>query len=78
MNAISSTGGRLEPDPVVHCIAQALAACDITFGRLNAHVPEQELDLLQFAAGLVAQPSARAAQIVRAQLRLGRTPHRRL
>ena len=31
-------------------------------------MPKQELDLIQFAAGYVAQPSASAAQVVRSEL----------
>jgi hypothetical protein len=37
---------RLKADVVVHGIPQSLFAAQIPFGRLDADVPEQELNLL--------------------------------
>ena len=41
---------------------------EVALGRLNRDVPEEELDLVQFAAGEVAQSSTGASQIVRPPL----------
>jgi hypothetical protein len=61
----SQLGTRLESDSVVHGVSQPLLASEIAFCRLDAHVPEQKLNLLEFAAGLMAQSGARATEIVR-------------
>ena len=37
----------------------------IPLGRLNGYVPEEELNLLQFAAGRMAQPGTGPSEIVR-------------
>ena len=39
-----------DPDGVVDGVSQPLLAPQIALGRLNADVPEQELNLLQFPA----------------------------
>ena len=48
----------LKPDVVLGCILQTLFAARIALGGLNTEVPQQELYLLEFASGLVAQTSA--------------------
>jgi hypothetical protein len=54
----------LEAKFVINGIAQSLLAPEIALRGLHADVPEQELDLVEFAAGQVAQTGARAAEIV--------------
>jgi len=41
--------------------AQFLLAAEISFGRLHRDVPEQKLNLLQFASGEVAQAGTTTA-----------------
>ena len=52
--------GRLdaEGEPIIHRSSQILLASDVSFGGLNGRMPQQELDLFQFAACGVAQPRA--------------------
>lgn len=57
--------GGLDSDSIVDGVPEPLLAAQISFGRLNADVPEQKLDLLQFSAGLVTQACARSAKVVR-------------
>jgi len=55
---------RLEADVVVDGIPQSLFAAQIPFGRLDANVPEQELNLFEFSSSLVTQARACAAKVV--------------
>ena len=75
-----SRGIRFNADAVVHRVPELLLAPEVALGGLNRHVPKEELDLVQFAAGEVTQPRTRASQIVRRQLgdaRLGgRVPNK--
>jgi len=52
----SVTSVRFDADMIVHSVAKALLAAEIPLSRLDAHVTEQKLNLLQFAAGFVAEP----------------------
>jgi len=45
-------------------IAEVLFASQVTLRRLDRNMAKQELDLLQFATSLVAQPSAGSPKIV--------------
>jgi hypothetical protein len=45
---------RLNPDFVIDGTLNPLFAAEISFGCLDRHVAEQELDLLQFSASGVA------------------------
>jgi hypothetical protein len=56
---------RLDADRIVDRIPESLFAPQIALSRLNADVPEQELNLLQFSARFVAQAGARAAEVMR-------------
>src|SRR5262249_44136581 len=58
---------RLNADAVVNSAPKALLAPQVSLGRFHRNVPQQELDLLQFAAGGVAQAGAGAPTIVRRQ-----------
>jgi hypothetical protein len=60
----SAAGLRLYANPIVHRSANPLFAAEITFGCLDRHVAEQELDLLQLSAGGMAQLRARAPQVM--------------
>jgi hypothetical protein len=48
---IESSGIRLDAQAVVHRAPKLLLAPEVALGRLNRDVPEEELDLVQFAAG---------------------------
>jgi hypothetical protein len=48
---------------IVYCNPKPLLAAEVSLGRLNAHVAEKELNLLQFTACHVTQPCASASQI---------------
>src|SRR5215467_10119092 len=58
---------RLNADAVVNSAPKALFAPQVSLGRFHRNVPQQELDLLQFAAGGVAQAGTGAPTIVRRQ-----------
>ena len=58
-----SSGIRFDAQPVVHSDAELLLASEVALSRLDRHVAEQELDLIEFAAGDVAQPGTGAAEI---------------
>ena len=60
---------RLDAQPVVYGVPKLLFAPEVALGRLDRDVPEQKLDLVQFAAGQVAQSRTGASQVVRSQLR---------
>lgn len=65
-------GGRLHrgfnADSVVHCGANTLFGSQIAFGSLNRQVSKEQLNLLEFPAGALAQTGARTTQIVRRKL----------
>src|SRR5260370_39969803 len=54
---------------VVDGAAQILLTTEVTLGRLDRDVPEQELDLIQFSAGKMAEPGTTATEVVRCQFR---------
>jgi hypothetical protein len=58
----------LQAEIVVDRMAEFLLAAQVTLGRLNRCVAEQELDLFQLSARQVAQPGARAPQIMRGKV----------
>jgi len=41
----------LDPEPIVDGIPQLLFASQVAFRRLNRNVPEEELNLIEFASG---------------------------
>lgn len=57
----------LDAEPV-HGVSKLLFAPKVALSRLDRDVPEEELDLVQFAAGQVAQACACPTQIVWRQL----------
>jgi hypothetical protein len=57
-----------EAELVVHCEPQLLFTPEIAFRRFNRDMPEQELDLFEFATGEMTKSGACAPQVVRSQL----------
>ena len=55
---------RIEADFIVNRISEPLLAAKVSLRRLHAHMTQQELDLLKFPAGLMAQTGACAPKIV--------------
>ena len=55
-------------DPVVRRVNQILLCAEVSFGRLHRCVAQQQLDLLQFAAGCPAHFRARATIMPHAAL----------
>jgi hypothetical protein len=47
-----------DADVIIYRNPKLLFAAEVPLGRLNTHVSEQELDLLQLATGDVAQTGA--------------------
>ena len=64
----SSRRGRFEADLVVDRISESLLAAQVAFRRLNAHVAQQELNLLRLPASLMTEAGASASQIVRGNI----------
>ena len=58
---------------VIDSIPQSLFAAEISFSRLDADVPQQELNLFEFSPGLVTQARACPAKIVRRNVRQSAT-----
>ena len=54
----NASGFRLDSDTVIHRRCNPLGAAEITLGGLHGNVPKKKLNLLQFAAGGAAEPSA--------------------
>jgi hypothetical protein len=65
---VASRGIRFNAHPVVHRVPELLFAPEVALGCLNRDVPEEELDLVQFAPGQVTQAGTGTSQIVRASL----------
>ena len=53
-----------QADLVIDGTPKPLLAAQVPLRRLHRHVPQQELDLLQLAAGGVAEPRAGSTTIV--------------
>jgi hypothetical protein len=52
---------RLKANVVVHGIPQPLFTAEIPFGRLDGHMPEQKLDLVELTAGQMTEAGTCAA-----------------
>jgi hypothetical protein len=59
---------RLDPDPVIYSAADSLLASQIPLRGLNRNVPEQELNLFEFAASGLAESRAGPAKIMRGKV----------
>src|SRR3974377_440691 len=57
----------LNAEAVIDSVPMLLLAPEVPFCRLDRDVPEQELDLIQFAAGQMAQTGTGATQIMRSE-----------
>jgi hypothetical protein len=62
------SGCGLDTDLVVHGRRNPLSATEITLCRLDRHVPEEELDLLQFASSGAAESGTSPAKVVRREV----------
>ena len=58
-------GSRLDAKTVIDSRPNALLASEVSFGRLNRDVPEQELNLLQLATRKMAESSTCPPEVVR-------------
>jgi hypothetical protein len=58
------SGFRLDSDTVIHRRCNPLGAAEISLGGLDGNVPKKKLNLLQFAVGGAAEPSATSTKIV--------------
>jgi hypothetical protein len=63
-----SSGTGFDSQSVVHGNPELLLASEVAFGCLDGDVAEQELDLIQFTAGEMAETGAGAPQVVWSQL----------
>ena len=61
----NSSGFSLDSDTVIHRRCNPLGTAEITLGGLYGNMPKKKLNLLQFAAGGAAKPSATSSEIVR-------------
>jgi len=58
---------RFQPDPIVDRVAETLFAAQISLRCLHRDLSQQELNLLQFTAGLMAKASASSTKVVRSE-----------
>ena len=63
-----SSGTGFDSQSVVYGNPELLLASEVAFGCLDGDVAEQELDLIQFTTGEMAETGAGAPQVVRSQL----------
>src|SRR4051794_9666347 len=61
----SRQNSRLDSDSVIHRGRNPLVATEVTFRGLYGDVAQKKLNLLQFASGGAAEPSATSTEIVR-------------
>ncbi len=55
----------LDADQVVDRVSKTLLTAKIPLGRLDGHVAQQELNLVQFPAGIAAQAGTSPSEVVR-------------
>ena len=58
----------LDPDVIVDGDPELLFAAEVSLGRFDGAMSEQELDLLKLAARYVAQAGARSPAVMRRQI----------
>jgi hypothetical protein len=63
-----SSGTGFDSQSVVYGNPELLLASKVAFGCLDGDVAEQELDLIQFTAGEMAETGAGAPRVVRSEL----------
>ena len=68
--------GHLQLDRIIRSVNDILLRPQIALRRLHRRVPEQHLDLLQFAAGSATQFCSRPPAIMRRDSRAGTQIHR--
>jgi hypothetical protein len=59
---------RFNPELVIDGTAEFLLATKVALRGLDRYISEQELNLIEFTAGEVAQSGARAPQVMRGEL----------
>ncbi len=64
-NSLWSWRVRFQANTIIDRIAESLFATQVALRRLHRNVPQKELNLLQFAAGLVTETRASPHQVVR-------------
>jgi hypothetical protein len=68
-NLLSSRLVWLKSDLVIHSVAESLLTSQVTLRSLYRYVSKKKLNLLQFAAGLVAESGTCSPQVMRCQRR---------
>src|ERR1035438_1510455 len=63
-----NSGRGLDSDFVVYRRSNSLRAAKVPLRRLHRDMPEEELDLFQFATGGAAESCTASAQVVRREL----------
>jgi hypothetical protein len=54
---------RFDADAVINGVPETLLAAEVPLRRLDAHVTQQKLNLLQLATGLVTKARARSSTV---------------
>jgi hypothetical protein len=65
---IRPLASRFDSDFVVHGDSQLLLTAEVMLGRLDGHMPEQELDLVELTAGQMTEAGTCAPQVMGCQL----------
>ena len=68
LRLVESRGTRFNAQAVVDGVPELLLSPEVALGRLDRDVTEQELDLIQFDAGKMAETGAGAPQVMRGSL----------
>ncbi len=55
----------LEPNPIIHRVAEALPTTQVALGRLHRNMPKKELNLLQLTTRLMAKTGTGPPEVVR-------------
>ena len=61
----SSSRVKFQPNPIIDCIVETLFAAQVLLRRLYRDMSQRGLNLLEFAAGLMAKAGASPAKLVR-------------
>ena len=68
-NALSRSRARPDPDFIIYGFSEALLTTQVFLRRLHRNMPQQELNLFQFASGSMAKASAGPPKIVWGEFR---------
>jgi hypothetical protein len=64
LRALPGSTFRLDTDSIIDSVADPLLAAKVSLGCLYRYMSKQKLNLIQFAACLMAEPGASSAEIV--------------